>query len=63
MDIIKEILKALKETRYEYSLHAVDQSIERHITRDEAHQIIEGGEIIEDYPEDSPREIRSTIEI
>jgi hypothetical protein len=52
MDLIKEIIKAFKEARYEYSLHAVDQSVERHITRDDVHQIVEAGEIIEDYPED-----------
>ena len=50
--MIKKIRKAFRENRYEYSLHAVDQSILRHITRKEILEAIENGEIIEDYPED-----------
>lgn len=50
--MIKEIRKAFKEGRYEYSLHALDQSILRHITRREILESIEKGEIIENYPED-----------
>ncbi|OQX86774.1 MAG: hypothetical protein B6D55_05280 [Candidatus Omnitrophica bacterium 4484_70.2] len=50
--MIKEIRKAFREGRYEYSLHAVDQSILRHITRQEILEAIENGQIIENYPED-----------
>lgn len=50
--MIEEIKKAFKENRYEYSLHAVDQSILRHITCKEILEAIENGKIIEDYPED-----------
>ena len=50
--MIEEIRQAFKNGRYEYSLHAVDQSILRHILRREIEEAIEEGEIIEDYPED-----------
>jgi len=50
--MIEEIKKAFKDGRYEYSLHAVDQSIIRHISGKEILEAIENGEIIEDYPED-----------
>lgn len=50
--MIEEIRRAFKELRYEYSLHAVDQSILRHISRKEIEEAIENGEIIEDYPAD-----------
>lgn len=50
--MIEEIQRAIRGLRYEYSLHAVDQSILRHILRKELEQVIEQGEIIEDYPED-----------
>ncbi len=50
--MIKEIRRAFKEGRYEYSLHAVDQSILRHILCREIDEVIEEGEIIEDYPDD-----------
>jgi len=50
--MIKKIRKAFRENCYEYSLHAVDQSILRYITGKEILEAIENGEIIEDYPED-----------
>ena len=50
--MIEEIRGAFKQGRYEYSLHAVDQSILRHIARSELEEVIEEGEIIEDYPDD-----------
>lgn len=53
--MIEEIRRAFKELRYEYSLHAVDQSILRHITRKEIEETIENGEVIEDYPHDKYR--------
>ena len=45
--MIEEIRRAFKQGRYEYSLHAVDQSILRHIARSELEEVIEKGEIIE----------------
>ena len=49
--MIEEIRRAFRENRYEYSQHAVDQSILRHIAGNEIEEAIENGEIIEDYPE------------
>lgn len=51
-NMIEEIRKAFNKNRYEYSLHAVDQSILRHITRQEILETVESGKIIEDYPSD-----------
>jgi len=51
-NVIKQIREAFGENRYEYSQHAVDQSILRHITGNEIVEAIESGKIIEDYPED-----------
>ena len=50
--MIEKIQQAFRDARYEYSLHAVDQSILRHILRREIEAAVEEGEIIEDYPED-----------
>jgi len=50
--MIKEIIKAFKENRYEYSGHAVDQGILKHISRSEIVEAVENAKIIEDYPED-----------
>lgn len=50
--MIQEIKQAFKDNRYEYSLHAVDQSILRYISRKEILEAIESDEIIEDYPDD-----------
>ncbi|MCK4859081.1 MAG: DUF4258 domain-containing protein [Candidatus Omnitrophica bacterium] len=50
--MIQEIKQAFRKNRYEYSLHAVDQSILRYISQKEILEAIESDEIIEDYPED-----------
>ena len=50
--MIKDIRKSFKNKRYEYSLHAVDQSILKHITHQEILEAIAKGKIIEDYPDD-----------
>ena len=50
--MVQKIKEAFRKDRYEYSLHAVDQSILRHITRKEILAMVENGQIIEDYPED-----------
>ena len=50
--MIENIREVIKRQQYEYTLHAVDQSILRHITRRELEEAVETGEIIEDYPND-----------
>ena len=50
--MIKDIKKSFKNKRYEYSLHAVDQSILKHISCKEILEAIAEGEVIEDYPDD-----------
>ncbi|MBU1128182.1 MAG: DUF4258 domain-containing protein [Candidatus Omnitrophica bacterium] len=50
--MIEEIRKAFKQNRYEYSLHAVDKSILKHIRTKEVLEAIKSGQIIEDYPKD-----------
>jgi hypothetical protein len=50
--MIEKIRQAFRERRYEYSLHAVDQSVLRHILSKEIEEVVNEGEIIEDYPED-----------
>ena len=51
--MLEEIKKGiLQKKRYEFSIHAVDQSILRKITLGEMCEAIENGEIIEDYPAD-----------
>ena len=50
--MIEDIRKAFRQRRYEYSLHATDQSILKHITAKELLEAIENCQIIEDYPGD-----------
>ena len=50
--MIEQIREKFKNQHYEYSLHAVDKSILRHITRREIEEAIQNGEVIEDYPDD-----------
>ena len=53
MTLIEEIRIKIKRRRYEYSKHAVDQSIIRDISVAELEDAIgENSEIIEDYPDD-----------
>lgn len=47
---IEEIRKKIAQSQFEFTQHAVDQSILRHISVQELHEAIEHGEIIEDYP-------------
>ena len=48
MTVIEEIRKKIAQNRFEYSQHAVDQSIIRHIGVSELNEAIAHGEIIED---------------
>ena len=50
--MIEKIRKAFRENQYEYSLHAVNQSILRYIAPKEILEAIEDGQIIEDYSKD-----------
>lgn len=50
--MIDEIIRKIRESLYEYSHHAVDQSIVRIISEKEIREAIEHGKIIENYPDD-----------
>jgi hypothetical protein len=53
MGMLQEIKSRVRAGKYEYSKHAVDQSIIRRISNDELVQaIVTSNEIIEDYPDD-----------
>lgn len=42
------------ETSYEFRIHALQQMVLRHISRDDVVEIISSGELIESYPDDVP---------
>jgi len=50
--MIEQIRIKIRAGQYEFSKHAVDQSILRKISLQELQDVIASGEIIEDYPED-----------
>lgn len=50
--LIEEIRQKIDSDRFEFSKHAVDQTIIRSIGIDEVREAIRNGEIIEDYPDD-----------
>lgn len=50
--MIDEIRRRVARGDFEFSRHAVDQSIIRHISLRELREAITGGEVIEVYPED-----------
>jgi len=53
MAMIQEIRAKIERRQYEFSKHAVDQSIIRDISVAEVEDVIRGpSEIIEDYPDD-----------
>ena len=52
MAIIDDIRDKIASGKFEFSQHAVDQSIVRHISVQELREAITVGEIIEDYPND-----------
>lgn len=53
MTMIEEIQNKIRQRRFEFSKHAVDQSIIRDISVAEVEQaILSTSEIIEDYPDD-----------
>ena len=46
------IQEAIATGKYQFSVHAVKRTIERHISRMEIEQAVAKAEIIEDYPDD-----------
>ena len=50
--MIDRIRDRFRRLEYEFSLHALDQSVARQISTIEIEEAIENGEIIEDYPTD-----------
>ncbi|MBW1802115.1 MAG: DUF4258 domain-containing protein [Deltaproteobacteria bacterium] len=50
--MIDDIRRKIKIGQFEFSKHAVDQSIIRRIGLQELHDVIANGTVIEDYPED-----------
>jgi hypothetical protein len=50
--LIDEIRRRVARGDFEFSQHAVDQAIIRHISVQELREAIAGGEVIEVYPED-----------
>ena len=52
MIVIDEIRDRIADGLFEFSQHAVDQSIMRHIRVQELREAVAVGEIIEDYPDD-----------
>jgi hypothetical protein len=50
--LIDEIRRRVARGDFEFSQHAVDQAIIRHISVQELREAIAGGDVIEVYPED-----------
>ena len=52
MALIDEIREKIEAAEFEFSKHAVDQTIIRRISVQETREIFVDAEVIEDYPED-----------
>jgi hypothetical protein len=50
--MIDDLRRKFARQEYEYSLHAVDQSLLKRITRREIEEAVAGAQVIEDYPTD-----------
>lgn|SRR5690606_37103011 len=50
--MIDQLRAKIVGNQFEFSKHALDQSILRHITVQELREAIESGEVVEDYPKD-----------
>ncbi len=50
--MIEEIQGKFSQNRFEFSQHALDMSILRHISVSEIREAILSGKVIEDYPDD-----------
>lgn len=51
-ELITEIRRKIAAGLFEFSKHAVDQTIARHILVEEIKETIDNGRVIENYPED-----------
>ena len=51
MGMIEEIREKIVRGQFEFSQHAVDQSIVRRITVQELREAVSTGKVVEDYPE------------
>jgi len=52
MALLDEIQRKIDADAFEFSRHAVDQTIIRRISVHEVREVFANGEVIEDYPED-----------
>jgi uncharacterized protein DUF4258 len=52
MSLIKEIRDKFSRDEFEFSRHAVDQTLRRGIKVSEIRESVAAGELIEDYPDD-----------
>ena len=52
LNLIEQIREKVAADQFEFSQHAVDQSILRRISVQELREAIASGEVIEDYPDD-----------
>lgn len=50
--LIEEIRQKVADEQFEFSKHAVDQSILRQVQVQEIREVIANGQVIEDYPND-----------
>ena len=50
MSLLQEIPQKVVSEQFEFSKHAVDQSIVRRISVQEVREAVSAGEVIEDYP-------------
>jgi len=49
---IKDIQDKIKDGKYRFSDHSVKRMIEKFVDRQEVEEVVLGGEIIEEYPDD-----------
>ena len=52
MLLINDLRSKISQNAFEFSKHAVDQTILRNISVQEIRDVINNGEIIDDYPDD-----------
>jgi hypothetical protein len=52
MPLIDDLRSKVSQNAFEFSKHAVDQTILRNISVQEIRDVVKNGEIIEDYPDD-----------
>ncbi len=52
MALLEEIRRKIDANEFEFSRHAVDQTITRRISVREVREVFASGEVIEDYPDD-----------